>query len=559
MPRHRPALRALLVASVAAGALPAEAIAAPASQPGIKIGDTVAGSAQPRSADPSAPDTWQAGRQYADNLTRDAVNGAVQTNAEPVTREYERYAQYDPAVADTAPAGGPIPLDGPSILSPNGRSAPAAQAQTPALRTAQLATPPILAQNPFRPGSLTPDEPSSQSGLRSPVGAAAPVAPADPLTADIDRDIRQVSNDLAPHLDASVSLRGRSGVTGLGQLFDLEAPVEASFSPGGYGRLKVVVTPTVLASGRTDSANTRLFGTNPLVASTAPVSAGHTSTAGGAGLDVGYAYDIVSADVGTTPLGFRQPNVIGGIEVAPRINNNLVLRFTGERRAVTDSALSYAGLRDPRTGETWGGVTRNRGRVQIEGSVGTVSYYASAAGAELLGHNVKSNTEVEAGAGFSLPVYTTPTQEVRTGLNLVYFGYNRNLGNFTFGSGGYFSPQQFFAILVPVSYRQQLTPDLTYTVGASIGVQTFRAKGSDVFPNNPALQAQLAASATTTGIATQVGGFHDLGPGGGASGEIDYRVNDNLHIGAKAGFDRSGNFTEGTGLVYARYVFNDPS
>ena len=542
MPRRRPTLRALLVASVAAGSFPSELFAAPGAQPG----DTA------RPVD---------GAGYAPFANRTGgVSRPVPAGGEPVTREYERYAQNDLSPFPDPPAApsGPIPLDGPSIISPYNRvSAPTRPTQ---FQSAQLSAPPGLGPNPFLSrDTLTPDEPSAQTTLRSSPRNVAPVGPVDPLTADIDRDIRQVSADLAPHLDASVSLRGRSGVTGLGQLFDIETPVEASFSPGGYGRLRVVVTPTVLASGHTSANDARLFGTNPLVASTTGVSTGNSSTSAGAGLDVGYAYNIVSADIGSTPLGFRQPNVIGGIEVAPRLANNLTLRVTGDRRAVADSALSYAGLRDQRTGESWGGVTRNRGRVQIEGAADIVSYYVSAGYAGLYGHNVKSNTEFEAGAGFSLPVYTTPTQEVRTGLNLVYFGYSRNLGNFTFGSGGYFSPQQFFAALVPVSYRQQLTPDLTYTVGASIGVQAFRAKGSNVFPNNPALQAQLAAAGTTTGTATQLAGFHDIGPGGGASGEIDYRVTDNLHLGAKAGFDRSGNFTEGTGLVYARYVFNDPS
>ncbi len=40
--------------------------------------------------------------------------------------------------------------------------------------------------------------------------------------------------------------------------------------------------------------------------------------------------------------------------------------------------------------------------------------------------------------------------------------------------------------------------------------------------------------------------------------DIDYRLTPNFHIGASAGFDKSGDFTEGTGLLYARYVFNDP-
>ena len=573
IPRPTPALRALLLASVAAAPAidAAAAIAVPGPGEGSARRADGLGPAIGAGTLGSAPDGWLAGRQYALNLTRDVANDASGAPAEPVTREYVRYADNLPAIsADDLSAprpslrSNPLPAAGPSILTPN------ASYMTPEpaapVRVAQLDSPAASQSNPFRTSSApTLDEPSAGATLRAP-GATTSLGARDPLTADIDRDIRQVSETLAPRVEASVSVRGRSGELGLGNLFDIETPVEASFSPNGYGRLKVVVTPTVLASGHVNQANARLLGTNPLLGAAAGtfVSAGRQSTAAGAALDVGYAYDIVSADIGSTPIGFRETNVVGGIEVAPKLTNNLTLRVLGERRGVNDSLLSFGGLRDPRTGQTWGGVTRNRGHIQLEGAVGTIGYYVGVGGGGLYGTHVKSNTEMDAGAGFTLPVYTTPTKEIRTGLNLVYFGYDRNLGNFTFGSGGYFSPQQFFAALIPVTFRHQLTPDLVYTLGASIGVQSFRAKGSDVFPNNPGLQSQLVSLAATNAAAggtvvnTRLAGFHDIGPGGGARAEIDYRVTDNLHVGAKAGFDRSGNFTEGTGLVYARYVFNDP-
>ena len=280
-------------------------------------------------------------------------------------------------------------------------------------------------------------------------------------------------------------LRGRSGDDGLGKLFDLEAPLEASFSPNGYGRLKVQVTPVALFSGQISAGNEAVFGSNPLAPTGTTFNKSRSQTAYGTGLDVGYAYDFVSGDIGSSPLGFKEERVLGGIEFAPRLTNDLTLRVVGERRSVTDSLLSYAGQRDPQSGQNWGGVTRNRGHVQLEGAVGTVNYYAGAGGGVYEGTNVKSNTEVEAGAGFSLPVWTTPTQEVRVGMDLVYFGFDKNLGNFTLGNGGYFSPQQFFAALFPVNYKQQLTPDLSYSVGGSVGVQTFRAKSQLVFPNDP--------------------------------------------------------------------------
>ena len=515
------------------------------------------------------PDGWLLGRQYALNNAGDVANDASPTqisavgSAEPVTREYERYAQYLPPTSldEPRPAQAAVRTaqddTAAAILAPPAGSA--APLQLSQGQPADLGV--VNYSNPFRSSpSPTPDEPNSApGGILGLRGSTVQQQPVDPLTADIDRSIEQVSADVAPRLDGSLVFRGRSGDTGVGQLFSLEAPLEASFSPAGFGRLKVQVTPTALFSGQISAGNEALFGNNPLAPAGTTFRKSRDQDAYGTGLDVGYAYDFVSADVGSSPLGFRDSQVIGGIEFAPRINNELTVRVLGERRSVTDSLLSYAGQRDPLTGQSWGGVTRNRGHLQLEGTVGTVTYYAGAGGGVLTGDHVKSNTEVEAGAGFSLPVWTTPTQEVRVGMDLVYFGFDKNLNNFTFGSGGYFSPQQFFAALFPVNYKQQLTPDLSYSVGGSVGVQTFRAKSELVFPNNPERQSELVQLASAnSSIPTRFAGFKDTGVAGGAHADIDYRLTNNLHIGARAGFDRSGNFTEGTGLVYARYVFNDP-
>ena len=526
------------------------------------------------------PDGWLIGRQYALNVSDDVVSDASPTpapdtaaaqpaavaTAEPVTREYERYAQYlppTPAAVTPGPVATPTNLDSaPSIIaSPSPTALPAPATPVGATPSLTPGTTEAAYDNPFRSStSPTPDEPNqAPGGILDLRGTSAPRQPVDPLTADIDRSIQQVSADVVPVVEGSLVFRGRSGDDGIGKLFDLEAPLEASFSPNGYGRLKVQVTPTQLFSGQISSANEALFGSNPLAPSGTTFAKSKSQNAYGTGLDVGYAYDIVSADIGTSPLGFKEQNIIGGVDIAPRISNDLTIHVVGERRSVTDSLLSFAGQRDPQSGENWGGVTRNRGHVQLDGQIGIVNFYAGAGGDYLIGEQVKSNTEVEAGAGFSLPVWSTPTQEVRVGMDLVYFGFDKNLGNFTIGNGGYFSPQQFFAALFPVTYKQQLTPDLTYSVGGSVGVQTFRAKSEPVFPNDTARQSQLIQlAASNTGLATENAGFKDTGVAGGAHADIDYRLTNNLHIGARAGFDRSGNFTEGTGLVYARYVFNDP-
>ena len=506
--------------------------------------------------------SWQ---RYADaGRSMNDVSGLPIEADEAVTREYV----LDSAPAAPAPvrvaqlsAGqirvAQVPLSAPPSTFTD-RAFPPAQ---PGVTSEYQAPETPRFDNVFRATpALVPDEPIGTPNLLGSQPLARPTSrPVDPLLGEIDRNILQVSSEVVPHADASLSLRGRSGAPGLERLFEVASPMEASFSPGGVGRVKVQVTPTALYSGRISSQDLPRYATNPLVPyGKTPLDVRNQATRG-IGLDVGYVYRYLSGDVGVTPLGFAQRNVVGGIEIAPHIAPDLVLRVVADRRAVTDSMLSYAGQTDYRTGQHWGGVTRNRGHAQVEGNIEGVSYYAGGGGGVLVGRDVAQNSEFDGGAGFSLPVYTDERQQVRVGTDLVYFGFQKNLSGFTLGNGGYFSPQQFFAALPSVNYRNQVTDDLVFNVGGSVGFQTFRTKSSDLFPNDPVLQAQLAKLALAEpGLTQKTGGARKSGLTGGAHGDVDYRVTDNLHVGAQIGFDRSGPFTEGTGLVYARYILNDP-
>ncbi len=206
-------------------------------------------------------------------------------------------------------------------------------------------------------------------------------------------------------MDGSLSLRGRSGSRGCPQLFDVEAPLEASFSPNGYGRLKVQVTPVYLYTGQPSNADRALFGTNPITTASSRRTACHQLPADTArrrlpvrALDVSYAYDFVTADIGSSPIGFQQPQIVGGIQFLPRLTNNIYLRLTADRRSVTDSVLSYAGQTDARTGQKWGGVTRNRLYANLEGSVGNTYYYAGAGWADFRGEQVADQPRCRGGS-----------------------------------------------------------------------------------------------------------------------------------------------------------------
>jgi len=417
--------------------------------------------------------------------------------------------------------------------------------------------PPPPSDNPFRRTGSSGAYDTAAAVAVTPGGTSATGA-GDAMTAEINNSIASVRDELAPKLLGGVALRGRSGTSGLGQLFDGATPLEADFSPGGFGQMRLVATPTYLSAGQLTGAGLTQaqFGSAALNIPNGRFIQPEAQTAQGVALDASYKYRWLTADVGSSPLGFLISNVVGGIEVAPELADNVRLRVLAERRAVTDSLLSFGGTRDPYSGITWGGVTNTRGHGQLEFGVGKGYVYAGGGYDSLTGRNVKSNNETELGAGGAYPVYKTPTDEVKVGLDLVYFGYNSNLSYFTLGQGGYFSPQSYFAALIPVSYMQTLD-DLTWSAGGAIGYQSYTQKSSPVFPNNSALQGQLdALAAGTPGLVSFYPGKTASGITGGVSGRIEYRATPSLRLGAKAQFQSTGDWTQLDGTVYARYIFN---
>lgn len=401
-------------------------------------------------------------------------------------------------------------------------------------------------------GDAAPPAASHAGGLANPFqsasAGAAPAGPAarpgDPVSREIAEQLALVHNDTAPRALGNASVRVRSGTAGLDQLQELSATAQASFQAGKLGgRVTARVMPVFLDAGKLSSAGDAplRFGTNALMS--APASS--SSSATGAGLNVAYQQgDWISADVGTSPLGFPVTNLLGGVEIAPKLTDAVRLRVRGERRSVLDSLLSYAGVKDGATGQTWGGVTQTGGHVQLESRLGEGGVYAGGGYAAYDGQHVAHNVKLEAGAGFSYPVYRDRDGELTTGLDLIYFAFDNNQRGFTLGQGGYFSPQSFVALNVPLYYKSKLG-DLRYRIGGTVGYASFREDASPLFPNDPGRQAQVEAAARfNSAVPTRNQAQTRSGFVGGVRVDLDYPLSDALTLGSKLQYDKAANWNE---------------
>lgn len=447
-----------------------------------------------------------------------------------------------------------IGLDGTLAVAASGQAVPPGGAQSS----------PALYANPFRRVPLA----GQGFGSATQPSGLGPATTGDPLLLDINRQLSEVREDSSPHVTPSFGIRARSGDQGMDRLMEGSAGVEGSASlPGIGGRLTASATAVSISSGDLEQSlpALRRFGSNPLMlpgllGTLTPQQAQAASrvdtSASGVALGLAYTRPNLSLDVGTTPLGFPRQDIVGGIDFAPEIGDGLRLRVTGERRAVTDSVLSWAGMRDPMLGQTWGGVTRNTLRAQIEYGAGDAAFYVGGGYSTLGGENVADNARMEAGAGVSYTLYRRPDDELTTGLDVTYFSYDKNLRFFTLGHGGYFSPQSFAAATVPVDWRAR-SGSFAWRLGASLGITSFREDRTPIFPNDRGLQAALEGrTASEVDVAAYYPGQTKSGLSGGLRGDIEYTLLPQLRVGALLRYDRSADWDEGRGMVYARYRFD---
>lgn len=389
------------------------------------------------------------------------------------------------------------------------------------------------------------ENPFARGGIPATPGRAQLVAlPSDRVARDIAAQLAAIDDQNATRILGTVGGRVRSGTSGLDRLQEISGSLQASVAPDVIGgRLSATISPVTIDAGKlgSDTATRNRFGSNLISASTATSG----TTASGVGLALAYTTsDWLKADIGTTPIGFHSTNVLGGIELAPKVSDNLRFRFTGERRAITDSLLSWAGMRDPVQGRYWGGVTRAGGRGQIEIPVGRGYLYAGGGYSEYQGDQVASNTRTEAGAGIGYPIIRDGDTELTTGLDLVYFAFQKNLRYFTFGQGGYYSPQSYTAINIPLDYRSRIG-DVSYRIGGTLGYVNWREDASNLYPNNPDLQAQAEALArNNSALTAQFPGQSQSGLIGGVRADLDYALTPQLSIGGAFRYDKAANFDE---------------
>ncbi len=374
---------------------------------------------------------------------------------------------------------------------------------------------------------------------------AIPVnAPGDALSDDIDRRIARLEQGTKPHVSVEVATRDRSGEAGLSQMTEIDGTASYQGTLFGKGQLTASLQPVILDAGTPTSSAAARFGTNPAVAIFATPPAPDGQQASGLAVSLKYKIGTLTADLGTTPLGFWRLSPVGGIEWAPEIADNTHVQIGVERRAVTDSVLSYNGARDPLTGQRWGAVMQTSAHGGISYDNGEGGAYFTARVGTLKGHNVASNSTIQGDAGAYLRPYQKGDAELQIGFNADFAHFKKNLRYFSWGQGGYFSPQSFVGLSLPLTYKD-VQGRWSYSLQASPGLQYFHEDSSPYFPTEPAIQSLFdIAAALDPNIISNYASQTKTGFGFAGDAQVNYALTPSTSIGGGLKFNNFGDYND---------------
>ena len=274
----------------------------------------------------------------------------------------------------------------------------------------------------------------------------------------------------------------------------------------------------------------------------------------GTNLGFGFVGDDTQWDIGATGVGFPVTNLVGGLSQTGELGR-YSYKLEGFRRPITGSLLSYVGARDPATGQVWGGVVATGASGRLSTDMGPYSASVGLNLAVLTGKNVASNTRVQMRLAIDRDVWRSSASAVNVGLTLSAWHYGKDLSEYSFGQGGYYSPNTYASLALPVEWSGRKGA-LAWLARGAISVSRSSSGDADYFPQSALLQSLARARLAQSGDVPVYPGSSGSGFGRSFRGVLEYQLNSNLSLGTQLELDRSAFYAPTQFTLYGRYRFD---
>jgi tetratricopeptide (TPR) repeat protein len=354
-----------------------------------------------------------------------------------------------------------------------------------------------------------------------------------------------LANIDAPSIGVGFEYANKSGQAGESQLITARAPVvQAKFSPANRVTISGEVARLILKSGTpSDGA---LIGTPP--------EEFQNFTNDNLQTDYNDLYEVKARieyqdwlspylELGSTPFnGPLSARLIGKGGAQYRHSTGYV-QAEVYSQPIRESVLSYVGLNDPYvSGQAWGRVQETGGSLQIfQSLMPDVTAFGKASYGVITGTNTYKNDHLSLIGSVSKLFKPEGFEYISVGPAVSYEQFNNNQNQFTYGNGGYFSPQY---IIQGIIEAQALTTEgLNWLAQGSIGAgaQQNKQDASPYFPLDPDGR-EFPGTSSSTGI------FLVKAEGG-------ILLCPDWMVGAKLSYAITADYNEGFAAIYVKYFF----
>ena len=408
----------------------------------------------------------------------------------------------------------------------------------------------VVAVAPVQATAELPIPLLGQVAAPAPNGASAPPAQGlleDSVQAKAQRELAAIEARRQPQVDTAWLQYSRSATDGLSTLRGTEIPLLVLW-PGGYEGHWFGQLDAVRARAGTLPASFAYSSQFGKVQALAPngLAEPDAQQAQGISAEFGWRGDERRLDLGVVGAGFRVPNLVGAWRESATWHDSDVSAELS-RRVLTASLLSYAGAADPVTGALWGGVTDTALTLRVGRDLPRGWNFSSSLSVGVVtGRNVLLNPNAEWRSVVDRDWIHRSDFRFSAGAALSVWHYQYDQDFYTFGHGGYYSPQRYVSVGVPLEVQGRRGA-LSYDLRAVPAWSLTYVQTAPYYPTDAALQAQAGNPVYTSG--TGSGG----GPSGSIRADIEYRSTAHWSVGAWLNIDRSAYYAPNQLMVYLRY------
>lgn len=387
----------------------------------------------------------------------------------------------------------------------------------------------------------------------------AEAQPDDSRSKDAEQAIASIKQRRYGFATGGFDRRELSGTSGISQVSNDEYPLLIRVPHGYQGHFFTQLDYSNITAGDLNLADydtSALFGKIQAYGRD-DLRGMSDQTATGVDLGVGYETDDWRFDLGASPQGYPVSYLVGGVKNTGNIGDGYYM-LDLSRRPMTNSLLAYAGAQDPITGEVWGGVRKNGVEFYSGYDIKKLGLFLQGSAHYLDGEQVKSNTAIMGRTGVDWSWIDDSEMRLTTGVALMYLAHGNDQQYYTFGHGGYWSPQDYKAISFPVQWTGRYHK-LSYLLRGSTSYSISSQDGADFYPTRSDLQTQARLQPLPEGYDSPVyGASSSTAFGYQLTGMLEYEVQEQWYIGARMELARAPYYAPNFMTFYFRYDF-EPS